>query len=304
MKRISAYAAIYVLWGASFLAIRVVVQVMPPFFAASVRFLVAGLMLVAFSAWRRLPRPVGVEWRNLLLLAIMLFVGDYALLFWVERKLSSGLAAVTAATIPSQVYLLEWLWLRRIQLTAITAVGLLLGLAGVAVLVLPADLLSGHGRLDRYAAIGLVAACCWAAGSVVSTMVKLPKDRPVSAGWQMTLGGAALLALSLVSGEWARLDVAAITPRVWAGMAYLIVFASLIAFSAYVYLLQQEPTGRVASYAYVNPVIALFLGATFGGEALSMRQGTACLAIIGGVALTLFGKRPVAVSAPALNRIR
>ena len=291
-----AYAAIYVLWGASFLAIRVLVQVVPPFFAASVRFLLAGLLLVAFSVWKRYPRPSGVEWRNLLLIAILMFVGDYALLFWAERKLASGLAAVTAATIPSQVYLMEWLWLRRVRPTVIATIGLLLGLAGVAVLVLPASILTGHGGLDRYAAVGLLAALCWAAGTVVSTMVRLPGNRTVSAGWQMTFGGAALLALAAGSGEWARIDVSAITPRVWvamgAAMAYLVIFASLIAFSAYVYLLQREPTGRVASYAYVNPIIALLLGASFGGESLSGRQYAACLVIIVGVGVTLFGKQP------------
>jgi len=124
MKRILAYAAIYLLWGASFLAIRVVVQVVPPFLAAGVRFLIAGVLLIAFSTVRGLAQPRGVQWRNLGVLAVTLFVGDYALLFWCEQKLPSGIAAVTAATIPAQVFLLEWLWLRRVRLTGMTALGL------------------------------------------------------------------------------------------------------------------------------------------------------------------------------------
>jgi drug/metabolite transporter (DMT)-like permease len=145
--------------------------------------------------------------------------------------------------------------------------------------------------VDHFVAIGVLAAFCWAAGTVVSTLVKLPAKRPVSAGWQMTFGGAALLALSAGSGEWTRLNLSAITPSVVAAMAYLVIFASLIAFSAYVYLLQREPTGRVASYAYVNPVVALAVGAGFGGESLSGKQYVACLAIIVGVAVTLLGKQ-------------
>jgi len=188
---------------------------------------------------------------------------------------------------------LEWLWLRRVRLTAMTAAGLLLGLAGVAVLVLPADFFRGHGSVDRYVVVGVVAAFFWAVGTVVSTRVKLPAKRPVSVGWQMTIGGVALLALSGGTDEWERVDMAAITPRALVAMAYLVIFASIIGFSAYVYLLQREPTGRVASYAYVNPVIALAVGAWLGGESLSGRQYGACLAIIIGVAATLFGKQAV-----------
>ena len=126
MKRLFAYAAIYLLWGASFLAIRIVVQGVPPFVAAGARFFIAGSFLLASSWWRGQRQPRGVEWRNLVLLAVVLFVGDYALLFWAEQRLASGIAAVTAATIPAQVFLLEWLWLRRVRLTTIRAIGLLL----------------------------------------------------------------------------------------------------------------------------------------------------------------------------------
>jgi drug/metabolite transporter (DMT)-like permease len=291
LKRIAAYAAIYLFWGASFLAIRIVVQALPPFLAAAIRFLLAGLLLLAFALAKRYPRPAGVEWRNLLLLAILMFVGDYALLFWIERRLASGLAAVTAATIPAQIFLLEWLWLRRIRPTPISAIGLLLGLAGVVTLVLPPEILTGHGALDRYALIGFLAATFWASGTVISTRLQLPTVRAVSAGWQMTFGGTALLALSAVAGEFPHIRTTSITPGAWLAMAYLVLFASLIAFSAYVFLLQYEPTGRVASYAYVNPIIALFLGAFLGSESLSFRQYLACAVIIVGVGVTLLGKQ-------------
>jgi drug/metabolite transporter (DMT)-like permease len=294
MKRLAAYAAIYIFWGASFLAIRVIVHVVPPFVAAGVRFFLAGALLVLFTLTQRLKQPEKVQWRNLLILAITLFVGDYALLFWAEQKLPSGIAAVTAATIPCQIFLLEWLWLRRVQLTVLTAAGLILGLTGVAALVLPAGFSTGGGHLDHYAAVGLVAASCWSFGTVLSTRLVLPKERPVSAGWQMTLGGIALLVLSAASGEWHHVDIAAIDLQVILSMAYLILFASILAFTAFVYLIHHEPAGRVASYAYVNPVIALILGASFAGESLTLRQVVACAMIIAGVIATLLGKKPLA----------
>ena len=292
IKRLAAYAAIYILWGASFLGIRVVVHAIPPFLAAGIRFFLAGLTLVAYSLLTRKPLPHGRQWRNLLILAITLFVGDYALLFWAEQKLPSGIAAVTSATIPVQVFLLEWLWLRRVRLTALTALGLLLGAAGVAALVLPAGFFTGRETLDRYALVGLIAASFWSVGTILSTRFTLPKERTVSAGWQMMLGGAALLLLSATSGEWPRVHPSQITPQVLLGMGYLICFASIAAFSAYGYLLQREPTGRVASYAYVNPVIALLLGAGLAGETLTLRQEIACAVILAGVVITLLGKKP------------
>jgi drug/metabolite transporter (DMT)-like permease len=292
MKRILAYAAIYIFWGASFLAIRILVHAVPPFLAAGIRFLIAGLLLVSFSLWRRHPQPSGPEWRNLLLLAIVLFVGDYALLFWIEQRLASGIAAVTAATIPAQVFLLEWLWLKRVRPTALSAAGLILGLGGVIVLVLPSGFFGGQAGLNRYALVGLLGASFWAFGTVLSTRLTLPKQRPVNAGWQMVFGGAALLLLSVLTGEWSHVHAIALTPPVWFSMAYLIIFASLIAFSAYVYLLQHEPARRVTSYAYVNPIAALLLGSWLGAESLTLRQGIACAVVIAGVFATLLGRQP------------
>jgi drug/metabolite transporter (DMT)-like permease len=295
MKRISAYAAIYLLWGASFLAIRVVVADVPPFLAAGIRFLLAGVLLVVYSLGRGLPQPRGREWRGVALLAIVFFVGDYALLFWAEQKLPSGIAAVTAATIPAQVFLLEWLWLRRVRLTAITALGIALGLAGVVALVLPHGFAADATGTNRFAAVGVLAAFFWAVGTVISSQLTVPRDRPVNAGWQMTLGGIALLALSATTGEWRHVGTAALTPRVGWSMAYLVIFASLIAFSAYVYLLEHEPAQRVASYAYVNPITALLLGAFVGGESLTMRQIVACAVVIAGVLITLVGRQSAAI---------
>jgi drug/metabolite transporter (DMT)-like permease len=302
MQRLLAYAAIYLFWGASFLAIRVVVAEVPPIFAAGVRFFLAGLLLVLFGLARRLPQPRGIEWRNLILVALILFVGDYALLFWIEQKLPSGLAAVTAATIPAQIFLFEWLWIRRVRMTSTTGLGLLLGLGGVIALSLPPDFFVNREGLNRYVLFGILAATFWAFGTVLSTRLAMPASRPVSAGWQMTVGGLALLVLSGAAQEWGRVSLAAFTPKVLLSMAYLILFASLLAFSAYVYLLHREPAGRVASYAYVNPVLALILGAILAGETLSRHQYVACGVIIAGVLVTLLGRDAAAKPVPASTR--
>ena len=281
-------------------------QTIPPFLAAGVRFFVAGLILVLYSLATRKPFPQRLQWRKLLILAITLFVGDYALLFWAEQRLPSGIAAVTAATIPVQIFLLEWLWLRRVRPTPLTATGLLLGIAGVSALVLPAGFFTGPQTIDRYAAVGLVAAFFWSVGTVLSTRFLLPKERTVSAGWQMALGGVALLILSCSTGEWSRLHASELNPRIVFSMTYLILFASIAAFSAYGYLLHHEPTGRVASYAYVNPVIALLLGAGLAGETLTLRQEIACFVIITGVLVTLLGKRiaPAPAAPPSQTQVR
>jgi drug/metabolite transporter (DMT)-like permease len=290
VRRLLAYAAIYILWGASFLAIREIVHVMPPFFAAAVRFSAAGAILLIYAIARGLKQPRGIEWRNLVIVAILLFATAYGCLFWVEQKIPSGLAAVIAATIPAWVFLIEWLWLRRVRLTPMTAGGLVMGLGGVAMLVLPPGFFAGGVRIDRYTAIAAAGSIVWAIGTVLSTTYKFPGARPISVSWQMLIGGIALFAVSGLAGEWSHVTTAAWTPRVWIGMAYLVIGASLVAFTAYVYLLAHEPAGRVASYAYVNPIIALAIGTLLAGETLTHRQAIASAIVIGGVLLTLFGK--------------
>ncbi len=291
MKRLLAYAAIYILWGASFLAIREIVAVVPPYFAAGVRFLLAGLVLLVFAWMRRLPAPRGREWRSVAMLSGILFVGCYGLLFYSEQSLPSGIAAVIAATIPAWVFVMEWLWLRRVRLTGLTAAGLLLGLGGVAGLVLPPHFLSaGMAGINHYAAVLSLASVLWAFGTVLSTRVPLPGSPVVSSGWEMALGGLGLLAVSGLLGEWHRVTLSAWTAKTVLGMVYLIVFASVLAFSAYVYLLAVEPAARVASYAYINPVVAVLVGTMLGGEALTAREGFAGAAVVLGVVVTLSGK--------------
>jgi drug/metabolite transporter (DMT)-like permease len=291
IRKLLAYAAIYVLWGASFLAIRQVVAVTPPFFAASFRFLCAGLILYAYSRAKGMPLPNRRQWMSTALLGLVMFAGDYGCLFWAEKEVPSGLAAVIAATIPVWVLLGEWLFAGSQRPTAKSLVGIVLGIAGVVLLMLPAGI---HSAGFTTSALVLLMGCFfWAGGTVASRHLQLPKQLSMSSGLQMTWGGGFLLLISAATGEIGKLP--ALSHRwdwhVAFAMVYLIVFASIIAFTAYVWLIARDPTTRVASYAYVNPLIALLLGSLLAGERPTPIQYAGAALVVAGVASTIAGKR-------------
>jgi drug/metabolite transporter (DMT)-like permease len=291
MRKLLAYAAIYVLWGASFLAIREVVTVTPPFFAAAFRFLCAGMILYGYSLWRGLPRPDRRQLRNTAVLGLIMFAGDYGCLFWAEKEVPSGLAAVIAATIPVWVLMGEWFFAGSGRPTAKALAGIILGIVGVILLMIPGGLTNTAFSVS--ALVLLLGCFFWSGGTVASRRLHLPRQPSMSSGLQMAWGGGFLLLLSAASGEIGRL------PELWhqwtwqltLAMGYLIVFASIIAFTAYVWLIGREPTTRVASYAYVNPVIALTLGALLGQERPTPLQYAGAALVLAGVASTIAGKR-------------
>jgi drug/metabolite transporter (DMT)-like permease len=291
MRKLLAYAAIYLFWGASFLAIREVVAVAPPFFAAGFRFLCAGSILYGYSCWKGIPQPGKRQLLSTAVMGLVMFAVDYGCLFWAEKEIPSGLAAVIAATIPVWVLLAELCVAGSKRPTAKSLAGIVLGVAGVVLLMLPAGL---HSSKFSTSALVLLLGCLfWAVGTVASRHLSLPRQLSMSSGLQMTWGGGFLFLLSATTGELGRLP--ALSHR-WdwhfgLAMAYLIVFASIIAFSAYVWLIAREPTTRVASYAYVNPLIALVLGALLVRERpTSVQYGGAAL-VLAGVASTIAGKR-------------
>ena len=291
MRKLLAYAAIYLFWGASFLGIREVVAVTPPFFAAAFRFLCAGAILYGYSCWKGVPQPGKRQLVSTAVLGLVMFGGDYGCLFWAEKEVPSGLAAVIAATISVWVLLAEWLVVGSQRPTAKSLAGIVLGIAGVVLLMLPAGLHSS--RFSTSALVLLLGCLFWAGGTVASRHLSLPRQLSMSAGLQMTWGGGFLLLLSAGTGELATLSA---LPRYWnwqsvLAMAYLILFASIIAFSAYVWLIAREPTTRVASYAYVNPLIALSLGALLAQERPTPLQYAGAALVLAGVASTISGKR-------------
>ena len=241
---------------------------LPPLFAAGVRFTIAGVILYAWYRWRGEPVPSRAEWRSLWLLGALMFLAGYSGLFWAEKSLPSGIASVLVSTIPVWIVLLETFAVRTQRFRFATAFAVLLGLGGVAVI--------GSGGQSHGQAIN-IAAClailgseiAWSLGTVLSKMIELPKSKAVGAGAQMMCGGALLLGCALFSGELTPLRHVSLKASL--ALAYLIVAGSLIAFTAYMWLLARMSSTRVASYAYVNPVIALAIGYWLGGEAMQPR---------------------------------
>jgi drug/metabolite transporter (DMT)-like permease len=291
IRKLLAYAAIYVLWGASFLAIRQVVAVAPPFFAASFRFLFAGAILYGYSRWRGIPQPNKRQWISTAVLGLVMFAADYGCLFWAEKEVPSGLAAVIAATIPVWVMVAEWIVSSSQRPSAKALAGVGLGIAGVILLMLPAGL--HHSRFSISALVLLLGTFFWAGGTVASRHLDLPRQLSMSSGLQMCWGGLFLLLLSAATGELGALPTLSHqwNWQIAFAMAYLIVFASIIAFTAYVWLIARDPTTRVASYAYVNPLIALLLGSLLAHERPTPMQYAGAALVVAGVASTIAGKR-------------
>ena len=267
----SAFAIIYVVWGSTYLAIRVGVGEMPPFLMAGIRFTAAGLALYGWMRLRGKPSPSRGEWRAACILGSLMFLLDYACLFWAEQRIPSGIAAVILAVIPVCITVLEITFLRTQRLTLPLALGLALGVLGVAILVNPWASL-GESTLDRWSVIALVVACLgWSVGTIITPRLTLPSAKAMSAGAQMLTGGLELLVLAALAGELRHFEVRHISAAAWVSLVYLIVAGSIIAFTAYVWLLHFESPTKVGTYAYVNPLVAVILGAALGGEIVGRR---------------------------------
>jgi drug/metabolite transporter (DMT)-like permease len=275
IRLLLSFFAIYVLWGTTFLAIRIAVEELPPLFAAGARFFTAGIVLYAFMRVRGEARPTLAQWRNLMVMALLMFVAEYGPLFWAEKYVPSGVVSVLAATLPILTLILEMLILRQQRMRPMLAVATVLGFAGVAVLLVP----SGTQHLAVIPCLAILAgATTWSLGSVLTRSMALPKSRPITAGAAMMLGGAMLLVLSAGFGEMHPFPH--ISLRAIGALLYLIVFGSLLAFTAFVWLLAHMPATRVSSHAYVNPIVAVALGYFMAGEVITGR-------ILAGTALVL-----------------
>lgn len=336
VRKLLAYAAIYLLWSGSFLAIRELVSpalqgsalqgsglhgsrppatgytlpapgsrppaagAIPPFFAAAFRFTAAGALLLL---WKRLREPAPLHARQLLsaiLLGLIMFVGDYACLFWAEIRVPSGIAAVISALIPIWVFAGEVFLLRTLRPTLVALAGIALGFIGIVVLSVRSG--SGPGSapagahvppLSTIAVLVLIAGTlCWSLGTLLSRRLTLPQPQKANAGWQMFSGGLILFALSAAAGEFRRLPPPHVlfSARFVVSMAYLVIAASIVSYSAYVWLIHHDSPTRVASYAYVNPVFALILGALLAGERLTSVQIAGCALVVAGVFATLKGR--------------
>jgi len=266
-----AFAIIYFVWGSTFLAIRIGVREVPPFLLAAMRFLVAGLVLYGWMIARGESWPDGRQWMSAFVLALLIFVLDYGLLFWAEQRVPSGIAAVMLATIPVFMALSEIIFLGTQRLTARLALALLIGLGGVAVLM-NRSLNLGGAPIDSAGAVALmIASVGWSISSTLTRRLPLPPSKVMSSGVQMLAGGLLLTLTAAALGEFRNFHPGAVSRGAWLSLLYLIVAGSIIAFTAYVWLIHHESPTKVGTYAYVNPVVAVLVGYFWGGEALGLR---------------------------------
>lgn len=277
------FLIIYVVWGSTYLAIKWGVETIPPFFMGSVRFLVAGAALVVWNLSRAAARPTWHEWRDATVVGgLLLFMGNGAV-SWASQRVSSGIASVLVATVPLWLVLCEAWQGKRPRVAQVA--GVLVGLVGVGLLVLPA----GSARttaVDPVGAVVLAAgSLAWTVGSLYSRTARQARPASMAIGMQMLTGGVLLTFFSLAMGEWQRLDLAHVSTTSAASLLYLITFGSLVGFSTYMWLLKVASPTAVGTYAYVNPLVAVLLGVAIGGERLPSQAWVAMTVIVGGVAL-------------------
>ena len=291
-----AFLAVYVVWGSTYLAIRFAIETLPPFLMAGVRFLLAGAILYGW-AWRGgAARPDAGHWKVAAVLAVLLLVGGNGGVVWAEQRISSGLAALLIATEPFWIVMLDWLRPGGSRPRPGVVVGLLFGFVGVALLIGPVDL-GGGDRVDPLGAtVVILASVSWAVGSLWTARgARFPSSPTLATGMQMLIGGGLFLVIGTTVGEWSRVSLASMSLKSVLALLYLVFFGAIVAYTAYVYLLQHTTPSKASTYAYVNPVIAVLLGWALAGEELSGRIALAALAIVGAVVMiTRFHAAPEA----------
>jgi drug/metabolite transporter (DMT)-like permease len=292
VRVILAFAAIYLIWGSTYLAIRFAIDTLPPFLMAGVRFVIAGALLYGWARWRGATRPSRGHWLAAVIVGGLMLLGGNGGVVWAEQRVPSGLTSVLIATVPLWVAVLDWLR-RGTRPSGRMAAGLALGLAGIVLLVGPAEL-AGTSRMDLVGAgVLILAALLWAAGSLYSRRASLPASPLLATAMEMLAGGLLLLLAGLVTGQAADLDLDRVSLQSVLALCYLIIFGSLVAFTAYTWLLRVTSPARAATYAYVNPVVAVLLGWALGGEPLTVRTLLAAAIIIGAVVvITSYQPRP------------
>ncbi|HUF28166.1 MAG TPA: drug/metabolite exporter YedA [Gemmatimonadaceae bacterium] len=295
---VAAFAAIYVIWGSTYLAILFAIETLPPFLMAGARFLIAGAVVYAWARARGAAKPDLGHWKAATIIGGLLLLGGNGGVVWAEQHVPSGLAALLVAMVPLWMVTMEWARSGERPARGVIA-GLAIGMSGLALLVGPGEFAGGVGPKPIGVLVLVVASLSWAAGSIYARGVRLPSSPFLTTGMQMLAGGALLVVAGLLAGEPAQADLGAATAKSWLALLYLVVFGSLIGYTAYIWLLKVSTPAKVATYAYVNPVVAVMLGWAFAGETLSLRTLLAAAVIIAGVAMitiTRSGRRPPSIT--------
>jgi drug/metabolite transporter (DMT)-like permease len=291
-----AFAAIYLVWGSTYLAIRYAVETIPPLVAAGVRHSIAGAILFAW-AWARGFRPTRANWTAGLALGALFFLIGHGSLHWAEQYVGSGLAALLIATEPMFILVLAWSMGQQ-KISRLSALGLGLGVLGVAMLTGVELTVKGSSLLGLLAV--LVGSLSWSVGVVISPRLKLPSDALGRTALPTICGAVMLLASAGLTGEFHATHWASISLKSMLGLAYLVIFGSVVAFTSYTWLLQKCPPALVATHTYANPVVAVFLGWLLASEPLTMRVVLASVAILAAIVLIRKGERSVAIKGPGM----
>ncbi|MFN6964662.1 MAG: EamA family transporter [Pyrinomonadaceae bacterium] len=286
---IAAFAAVYIFWGSTYLAIKYAIETLPPFIMAGMRFTFAGavLFLIALRS-KDFEMPTWRQWRTSLIVGTLLLLGGNGGVVFAEKYISSSLAALLVATEPFWIVILSWLWLRHGRPSRRVVAGLAIGFIGVVLLV--GGQAGGHaeaGTFYQYAAVLaiMIATLSWAAGSIYGLKAPVPKSSLLTAGMQMLSGGAVLMLASVPKGEWSGFSLEQVSANSWFALVYLLIFGSLIGFTAYSWLLKNARPSMVATYAYVNPVVAVILGWLVAGETLTGQMIVGAGFVVASVAL-------------------
>ncbi|HWR66902.1 MAG TPA: EamA family transporter [Bellilinea sp.] len=294
--------SIYVFWGSTYLAIRFAVETIPPFFMAGTRHFTAGVILYTIMRLRGDPAPTRANWRSAAIVGLLLLAGANGLVSWAEITVPSAVTALLVGSVPLWMILIDWISGRYRDKAKrpswLAFAGVITGFIGIALLVGPNEI-AGQ-RVDPLGAAALlIGAVLWAGGSLYSRNADLPASPLLGTGMEMIIGGLGCFVISGLTGEWGRLDLAAVSTSSVTGLIYLIVFGSLVGFASYTWLLRAAPTTLVSTYAYVNPVVAIFLGVLLADEVISPRMIVAAVIILASVALIPFTRQPVKVKAQA-----
>lgn len=282
---ILAFAAIYLIWGSTYLGIRVAIETMPPLLMGGTRFIIAGAVLFAWLRFRGAPTPSAHQWKINTVIGIFLVLGGNGLVAWAEQYVASGVTALIIGVQPLFFVLTEWAWRGGIRPTATITVSLIVGFAGVAWLAAPWEDTQAGG-LHIPGVMAILAACVfWAFGSIYSRHAKHGAEPLLAASLQMLCGGAALTLAGLLRGEFSTVNLVAISDRSWTAFAYLVVFGSLVGFSTFVWLMKHSTPARVSTYAYVNPVVAVLLGWWILQEPITSRTLVASIMIVAAVVI-------------------
>ncbi len=298
---LTAFAAIYVIWGSTYLAILFAIRSIPPLLMAGARFLLAGIILYFVARWSGAGRSRAIEWRTALIVGACLLVGGNGGVTLAEQYVPSGFAALLIATVPLYIALLSWLFGMSARPRPLAILGLIGGFVGVGILIGPALRLSAH-EASPHAWLGMAILLCssfiWSAGSLYSRQAVGAASPFLAAGQQMLCGGTLLLLAGLGRGELRQFDPGAITMQSLGAFIYLVLVGAIVGYVAYAWLLRHCEPANVATYAYVNPVVAVILGALFAGEKLTLMTGLAAAIIIGSVALVITAGRRKAAPTP------